>query len=185
MLGIMPQTQNPGMMGPPQPQNKWGWDAFKQKGQGLLADPNQLLSNPLFSMGMGLLSENQKPGGGDPFGAAMQGMQSAQGNKEEQEDRKRIEELRARLNELMRNQMAAQLPEIQTGGMGRQKPMPQPPPGPAPQAPFPQMQPSAQQPLTPESIAIRLAAPGITDGERMQLEHLQRQMQQQGGLLGS
>ena len=125
MPGLMPQTQNPGMMGPPTPPppGKWSWDAFKQKGQGLLADPNQLMSNPLFSMGMGLLSENQKPFGGDPFGAAMQGMQDSQVTKEQQEDRKRIEELRAQIQKLI---MAQRLPAIPTP-TARKKPVGVPP----------------------------------------------------------
>lgn len=144
------------MMGPPQPTpGKWSWDAFKQKGQGLLADPNQLLSNPMFSMGMGLLSENQKPGGGDPFAAAVQGMQSAQGNKQQQEDRLRIEELRKQLQQLI---MAQRLPPIQAPNNQKM------PPGGGP------------------NIAAQLNAPGIADDERMRLEAMQ--LQRQGGLLG-
>jgi len=127
-------THNPGLniMGPPQspPPGKWSWDAFKQKGQGLLADPNQLMQSPLFNMGMGLLSENAKPFGGDPFSAVMQGMQRSQGATEAEEDRMRIEVLRARLNQLIKQQMASQMPRIQPegGGLARLKPTGAPPP---------------------------------------------------------
>lgn len=120
----------PQMMGPPQPTpGKWSWDAFKQKGQGLLADPSQLLSNPMFNMGMGLLSENQQPGGGDPFAAAVKGMQSAQGNKQQQEDRLRIEELRAQLQKLIMSQQLRAIPMPNNQKLPTGQPPPQQPPG--------------------------------------------------------
>ncbi len=191
----MPQHQ---MVGPPKPPpGKWSWEALKKSGKRLLADPNQMLSNPLFNAGMGILGENRKPFGGDPFSAAMAGMHSAKATKEQEEDRKRIEELRKRLNQLMRQQMGASIPEIQTGGMGRQippggRPPPGAPPGAPPQGAAPPGAPPGAPPpmptmpqMAPQDIAARLADPSITDGERMQLEFLQRQMQQQqSGLLG-
>jgi len=125
----MAQTQNPGMMGPPQPTpGKWSFDAFKQKGKGLLADPSQLLSNPMFNMGMGLLSENAKPFGGDPFSAVMGGLQGAQGNKQEQEDRLRIEELRAQLQKLIMSQQLRAIPMPNNQKLPTGQPPPQPPP---------------------------------------------------------
>ena len=85
----------------------WGWDNLKGKGKGLLADPNQMLESPWFNMGMGILSENQKPFGGDPFGAAVSGMRASKLTKQQREDRERIEQLRKELAELIRAKQAA------------------------------------------------------------------------------
>lgn len=79
----------------------WSGANFLNKGKGILADPTQLMSNPLFSAGMGILSENRKPFGGDPFGAAMGGIMSAKGQQQADEDRKRQEELREQLKKWM------------------------------------------------------------------------------------
>lgn len=92
----------------------WSFDNFKNKGKGILADPTQLMSNPLFTAGMGILSENNKPFGGDPFGAAMAGISTAKGNKQADEDRKRQEELREQLKKWMAAQAGHQPPG---GGM--------------------------------------------------------------------
>jgi len=85
----------------------WSFGNFKNKGAGLLSDPNQMLTNPWVQMGMGLLSENTKPGGGDPFGGAMQGLAGAKKTKQEDEDRKRLEVLRAKLAALIAAQAQA------------------------------------------------------------------------------
>jgi hypothetical protein len=90
----------------------WSGANFKNKGKGILADPTQLMSNPLFSAGMGILSENQKPFGGDPFGAAMGGVLSAKQQQQADEDRKRQEELR----EQLKKWMAAQAGQGAPGG---------------------------------------------------------------------
>jgi hypothetical protein len=97
----------------------WSLGNLKGKGKGLLADPNQMLESPWFNMGMGILSENTKPFGGDPFGAAVEGMRSSKVTKQQREDRERIEKLRAELAALIAARQAA---------MG-------PPPGPPPGAP--------------------------------------------------
>ncbi|MHA1570203.1 MAG: hypothetical protein ACTSWM_00170 [Alphaproteobacteria bacterium] len=85
----------------------WSWDNFKGKGKGLLSDPNQMLESPWFNMGMGILSENSKVGGGDPFGAAVSGMRKSKVTKQQRQDRERIEELRKQLAELIRARQAA------------------------------------------------------------------------------
>jgi hypothetical protein len=90
----------------------WSGANFKNKGKGILADPTQLVSNPLFSAGMGILSENNKPFGGDPFGAAMGGILSAKEQKQSDEDRKRQEQMR----EMLKKWMAAQAGHLPPGG---------------------------------------------------------------------
>jgi len=90
----------------------WSFGNLKNKGKGILADPTQLMSNPLFSAGMGILSENQKPFGGDPFGAAMGGIMSAKGQQQADEDRKRQEEMR----EHMKKWFMAQQGQVPAGG---------------------------------------------------------------------
>lgn len=84
----------------------WSMGGLTDSMKGLLTDPNQmtgLLSNPMFNVGMGLLSARQD-GSINPFQAAVGGLASAQQNKQEQEDRKRIEQLRKELAELIRQQ---------------------------------------------------------------------------------
>lgn len=73
---------------------------------GLLNDPEQqmgLLSNPMFNAGMGLLSSSYDPNI-NPWQAAMGGIAGAQQNKQTQQDRKRIEELRKQLAQLISQQ---------------------------------------------------------------------------------
>ena len=79
----------------------WSWGNFANKGKGILADPNSTLTNPWFNAGMGLLSENRKPFGGDPFGAVISGVRGAKETKQKDEDRKRQEELRKQLKKWM------------------------------------------------------------------------------------
>ena len=90
----------------------WSGANFKNKGKGILADPTQLMSNPLFSAGMGILSENNKPFGGDPFGAAMAGIGSAKSQQQADADRKRQEEMR----EQLKKWMMAQAGQVPAGG---------------------------------------------------------------------
>lgn len=94
----------------------WSFGNLKSKVGGLLTDPQQqmgLLSNPMFRAGMGILSENSKPFGGDKFGAALAGIAGAQGNKQEQDDRERLEQLRQQLAALIAAQQGG-------GGVGPQ-----------------------------------------------------------------
>jgi hypothetical protein len=110
----------------------WGLDNIKTRGKGLLDDPNQLLESPWFNMGMGILSENSKPFGGDPFTAAVQGMKSSKVTKQQREDRERIQKLRDELAALIAARQAA------LGGPP-QGPLAGPPQGPpaGPQSPVP------------------------------------------------
>ena len=88
------------------------WGDFKSRGKGILADPSALMTNPWFTAGMGILSENQKAHGGDPFGAVLSGVKSAKEQKQKDEDRKRQEELRKQL----KRWMAAQAGHKPPGG---------------------------------------------------------------------
>ena len=108
----MPEQTKPGA---------WSWEALKGHGRGLLEDPNALLENPYFNMGMGILSENSKIGGGDPFGAAVQGMRASKLTKQQRLDRERIEKLREELAKLIAMRQAA---EAAKAGMPQQSPVP-------------------------------------------------------------
>ena len=93
--------------------NAGGWEHFK----GLLSDPEQmqaLQSNPMFNVGMGLLSSRYNSNI-NPFQAALGGLSSAGKNKTAMEDRKRLEELR--------KQLAALIAAQQGGGQSRVPPM--------------------------------------------------------------
>lgn len=108
-------------------QNQGGWAQLK----GLLDDPEKmqaLQANPMFNIGMGLLSSRYDKGI-NPFGAAMGGLSSAGKQSNLMADRKRIEELR--------KQLAALIAAQQGGG----QPPPQGPPmmsamNPPPRSPF-------------------------------------------------
>lgn len=105
----------------------WGWDAFKQAGMGLLKDPNSYMENPWFRAGMGILSENRQPFGGDPYGAMVAGMKGAKETKEQREDRERIQELRKQLAEWLRKQQG--YPQgVQNPDGSIMTPLPQQPP---------------------------------------------------------
>ena len=108
----------------------WSWANLKGKGQGILSDPQQLTTNPWFNMGMGVLSANQQPGGGDPFGAAMGALQTTKERKQADEDRRRIEELRAQIAALIRQQMLGRQTQVdpRTGAMSTPLPQAQQPP---------------------------------------------------------
>lgn len=80
----------------------WGMDNFKGKAQGLLSDPSSMLSNPMVSGGLGLLAANYE--GGNPWTGLLGGISSGKKNKEADEDRKRIEELRKQLAALIAQQ---------------------------------------------------------------------------------
>ena len=127
----------------------WSWENFKNRGQGILSDPESLATNPWFQAGMGVLSENQKPYGGDPFGAFAGAMQTTKERKQADEDRKRIQELRAQIADLIRQQMMGR----QTGYTGVQ--MPDGTTYQAPYSPIPQNQ---QQ---PRSIMELMRASGM------------------------
>lgn len=106
----------------------WGWDNLKNRGKGLLANPGGLLENPWFRAGMGILSENRKPFGGDPFNAGMlQGFADARLTKEQREDRERIKKLREELAEWMKRQGGgAYPPGVMAPGGGMMTPVPNP-----------------------------------------------------------
>ena len=118
----------------------WSWANLKNKAGGILSDPESLTTSPWFNMGMGILSENRKPFGGDPFGGAVAGLTKAKETKQADEDRKRIQELREKIADLLRQQALGR----QTGYS--QVPMPG---GGTMQAPYTPL-PPAQQP--PRSI---------------------------------
>lgn len=82
----------------------WSWGNFAGKAKGLLQPENQmaLLENPMFNAGMGLLSSSYDPNI-NPFQAVVGGAASARKTQQENEDRKRLEELRKQLAELMKN----------------------------------------------------------------------------------
>ena len=103
----------PGFLG-----QDWSGANFKEKLGGLLTPEGQqgLLSNPMFGAGMGLLSSSYDKRI-NPYGAIMQGMSGASDQKDSQEDRRRMEELR--------KQLAAYF-AAQQGGM-RQGGQPMPP----------------------------------------------------------
>ncbi len=116
----------PGFLG-----QDWSGANFKEKLGGLLTPEGQqgLLSNPMFGAGMGLLSSSYDKRI-NPYSAMMQGLSGASGQKDEQEDRTRMEELR--------KQLAAYF-AAQQGGM-RQGGQPMPPTNAPPGAMPPQMQ---------------------------------------------
>ncbi len=104
----------------------WSWGNLKNKAGGLLDDPNAAMENPWFRMGMGLLSENSKPFGGDPFGAGiLGGMQGAKETKQQNADQKRIEELRRKIAEWLQQQQLGAMGGQQMPGGAWQTPLPQ------------------------------------------------------------
>jgi len=111
------------------PPGDWSWANLKNKGQGLLNDPNQLMESPWFNMGMGLLSENSKPFGGNPAQGILGGMKSSKETKEANADRKRIEELRKQLQDMILRQQMAAMGGQQMPGGGWQSPIPGAVPG--------------------------------------------------------
>ncbi len=66
---------------------------------GILQDPTQLNSNPLFQMGIGLLDPTTTT-----TQAVLGGLAGAQANQQEQEDRARLEKLRQELATLLARQ---------------------------------------------------------------------------------
>lgn len=118
----------------------WSGAGAKQRFQNFTADPNQALSNPWMQMGMGLLSSSYD--GSNPFQAAMGGLAGAKQTKQEDEDRKRIEELRAELQKLIEEQKILQ----QQAAAGRQ---PNPVSFPGAQSPTFGPQPPQQQSFFP------------------------------------
>lgn len=79
----------------------WGAANLRDKLKGLLADPNQMLTNPMFGAGMGILSETGKPFGGDPFGAAMGGMMNAKQMQVDEDERERLQKARDEIAKLL------------------------------------------------------------------------------------
>lgn len=108
----------------------WSWENFKGKGKGILDDPESLTTNPWFQGGMGILSENTKPFGGDPFGAFSGALAGTKKQKEADADRKRIEELRAKIQDIIRQQSLGRTTQIdpRTGAMSTPLPQNQQPP---------------------------------------------------------
>ncbi len=81
----------------------WTLGGLSDRVGGLLTDPQQqmaLIQNPMFNVGMGLLSSYYDPNV-NPFQAAVKGIAGAQATADEQEDRARIEELRRELAALI------------------------------------------------------------------------------------
>lgn len=71
---------------------------------GIFSDPsqlNQLAANPMFNMGMGLLSQK---GATDPFGAMLGGLQSASTEAVAAQERARLDEQRKALQEWLKRQ---------------------------------------------------------------------------------
>lgn len=60
-----------------------------------------LLMNPMFRMGMGLLSENFQPNGGNPAAGLLAGLGASKEMTEAEKDRLRVEELRRKLAALI------------------------------------------------------------------------------------
>lgn len=106
----------------------WSWDNLKNTTSGILSDPNQMMENPWFNAGMGILSENQKPYGGDPYGAFITGVKGAKETKQEREDRERIQELRKQIAEWLQRQQTGYPAGVQAPGGGMMTPVPQQPP---------------------------------------------------------
>lgn len=108
----------------------WSWGNLKNKGAGILADPESLTTNPWFQAGMGILSENQKPFGGDPFGAFTGALQKTKKGKQEDADRARIEELRRQIADIIRQQSLGRASRVdpKTGAVGTPLPPGQQPP---------------------------------------------------------
>lgn len=85
----------------------WSWANLKGKFGDIANDPGSLTANPMFTGGMGLLSAS-RDGTVDPFQAFTQGLQSGKTEKQSQEDRKRIEDLREKLGALIAQQIQMQ-----------------------------------------------------------------------------
>lgn len=81
----------------------WSGANIKGKLSGLLADPGQLASNPMFTGGMGLLSAS-RDASVDPFQAALGGLMAGKKGQQADADRQRLEDLRKQLSELIRTQ---------------------------------------------------------------------------------
>lgn len=101
----------------------WSMGHLKGKVSGLLDDPNQLLTSPWARMGLGLLSENAKPFGGNPAQGLLTGLSAAKETKEQQADRERIEELRRQIAAWMQQQQLARMGGVQAPGGGWQSPI--------------------------------------------------------------
>ena len=105
----------------------WSWEGLKGKVGGLLNDPAQmtaLMESPMFQAGMGLLSENSKPFGGNAAQGVLGGLASANETKQQREDRERMEKLRAEIAEWLRQQQMAGMGGQQTPSGGWQSPVP-------------------------------------------------------------
>jgi hypothetical protein len=85
----------------------WSWENLKGKFGDIASDPGSLTASPWFQGGMGLLSAS-RDARVDPFQAFSQGLQTGKTEKQADEDRKRIEELRKKLGILIAAQIAAQ-----------------------------------------------------------------------------
>lgn len=105
----------------------WTWDGLKTGLQGLLADPNKAMENPWFQAGMGVLSESQKPYGGNWTQGALGGITAANETKQQREDRERIEKLRREIYDLIMQQQGRAVKSVQ-GGMMSPVPQSQMPP---------------------------------------------------------
>lgn len=88
----------------------WSWDALKGQVGGLMSDPNQqraLLENPMFNMGMGLLSANADPNT-NAFQGLMGGLNSANDQKTAADERARAEAQREELSALFKQMQQQQ-----------------------------------------------------------------------------
>lgn len=92
----------------------WSGANFKGKLGGLLADPAQLASNPMFTGGMGLLSAS-RDASIDPFQAALGGLVAGKRGQQADEDRKRLADLRQQLADLIKQQGQARAGDPTTG----------------------------------------------------------------------
>lgn len=81
----------------------WSFGNLKNRAGGLLEDPTQLNQNPWFQMGTGLLGA--KPG--EEWQAIRTGLAGAQKSQEAKADRERQEDMRKRMEELIRMQSVA------------------------------------------------------------------------------
>lgn len=110
----------------------WSLANLKNRVGGLLDNPGSTMENPWFRAGMGLLSENQKPFGGNWAEGAMAGMMGAKATKQEREDRERIQELRRKIAAWFEQQRLAQMGGVRdprTGAWSSPLPPGQQPPG--------------------------------------------------------
>jgi len=106
-------------------QNQGGWEQLK----GLLEDPAQmqaLQANPMFNIGMGLLSSRYNKDI-NPFGAAMGGLAQSGKQSNLMADRKRIEELRKQLAALIAQQQGGGQPPSGPPMMSAMNPPPRSP----------------------------------------------------------